>query len=75
MLDDQEYLPEVTKREVLVDDVWVHYDSIGEDAQKSREFYRKCGEVPFIQGSFSIRLDGVVQVNPSPANTIFYRKK
>lgn len=75
MLDDQDYLPKVIKREVLVDNVWVHYDSIGEDTQKSREFYQKCGEVPFIQGSFSTRLNGVIQVNPSPANTIFYRKK
>ena len=75
MFDDEEYLLEVIKREILVEGVWVHYDSRGEDTDKSREFYQKCGEVPFIQGSFSTRLYGVVQVTPSPANTIYYRKK
>jgi len=62
-----------TIKEIFVNGSWVPYDSRGEDTEKSREFYQKCGEVPFAQGSFSVRIDGVVQSKPSP-DRIFYRK-
>ena len=61
-------------KEILVDGVWTPYESRGKDTEKSREFYQKCGQVPFIQGSFTSRINGIVQDIPTP-NLIFYRKK
>jgi hypothetical protein len=63
-----------SKKEIFVNGIWIPYESRGEDTEKSREFYRKAGEVPFIQGSFPSRIDGVIQSVPTP-NCVFYRKK
>jgi hypothetical protein len=60
-------------KEIFVDGNWVSYDSCGKDTEESREFYRRCGEVPFIQGAFTMRIDGVVQSNPT--HLVFYRIK
>jgi hypothetical protein len=60
-------------KEILIDGIWTHYESRCEDTEKSREFYQKCGEVPFIQGSFASRINGMVQDIPTP-NLVFYRK-
>ncbi len=64
---------EKTTKEIFVDGVWVPYDSRGEDTEKSREFYKQCGETPFIQGSFPVRINGVVQ-SGNPPNRVYYRK-
>lgn len=58
--------------EVFVNGVWESFDGHGVDTDSSREWYSK-NFVPFAQGSFPLRYNGVVN-SPSAENSIFYKR-